>query len=232
MAVDVVTMAETMDRIRQFLGEEGFHLVVTADSSMLVDAQTDAELAKAIKQAALVTPDSAGVLWASARRGVKIGQKVSGVDIVAECCKLSATEGTRLYFLGAEPGLAELAAERLKLLYPGCQIVGARHGYFPKENDSLVAQEVAEARPDILFVAMGIPRQEKFLVETASIHGAKVGIGVGGSLDVYSGRAKRAPVIFQKLKLEWLYRTLQNPKKWRKTMKLPQFMWMVLRSKN
>ncbi len=124
-----------------------------------------------------------------------------------------------------------MAAERLRLMYPGCNIVGARHGYFPADSDEIVASEVAQAKPDILFVAMGIPRQEKFIRRTQSIIQAKVAIGVGGSLDVYSGRAKRAPKLVQKLSLEWAWRTILNPKKISKAKKIPLFVLKVLRDR-
>jgi N-acetylglucosaminyldiphosphoundecaprenol N-acetyl-beta-D-mannosaminyltransferase len=118
----------------------------------------------------------------------------------------------------------------MRLRHPGCNIVGSRHGYFPADSDEVVAREVAEFRPDVLFVAMGIPRQEKFIRATEHIIQAKVGIGVGGSLDVHSGRVMRAPLLVRKLKMEWLWRTLVNPKKIKKAINLPRFVLMVLRS--
>ena len=146
-------------------------------------------------------------------------------------CRESANRGWRVYFLGAAPGVAELAAEKMRLRHPGCNIVGARHGYFPAESDEVVAAEVAESKPDILFVAMGIPRQEKFIKATTHIIGSKVAMGVGGSFDVFSGNVKRAPVFLQKLKLEWAWRLLQNPKKIGKVMLLPKFVIRNLREK-
>ena len=138
-------------------------------------------------------------------------------------CAASADKGWRIYFLGAAPGVAELAAERMRLRHPGCNIVGARHGYFPPESDAVVAAEVAEAKPDLLFVAMGIPRQEKFIRATESIIGAKVAMGVGGTFDVFSGKVRRAPRLLQKMRLEWAWRLAQNPKKIGKVALLPRF---------
>jgi N-acetylglucosaminyldiphosphoundecaprenol N-acetyl-beta-D-mannosaminyltransferase len=144
---------------------------------------------------------------------------------------LSAQKGYGVFFLGAAPGVAEMAAEKMKLRHPGCNILGTRHGYFPADSDDVVAREVAEFKPDILFVAMGIPRQEKFIYNTREIIKAPVALGVGGSLDVFSGKAKRAPVFVQKMKLEWLWRLLLNPKKISKCKALPVFVWQVLKSK-
>lgn len=207
-------------------------MVVTADASGIVTAQSDSEFRHILELADLVTPDSEGVLWASRRNGTAIKERVSGVELVEHLCALSAQKGYRVYFLGAAPGVAEMAAERMRLRHPGCHIVGTRHGYFPADSDEIVAHEVAEAKPDILFVAMGIPRQEKFIYRTMRIIQAPVAIGVGGSLDVFSGKAKRAPLFVQKMKMEWLWRLLLNPKKIAKAKALPVFVMKVLGSKH
>lgn len=229
MPIDVLTMDDCMERIGEFVQAGSPHLVVTADSSGIVQAQTDPALAELYETADLVTPDSSGVVWAMRRAGSPVPARVSGVDIVDNVCRVSSDRGWRIYFLGAAPGIAELAAERMRLRHPGCNIVGARHGYFPQESDDVVAAEIAETKPDILFVAMGIPRQEKFIRATQDVIGAKVAMGVGGSFDVFSGKVRRAPVILQKLKMEWLWRLAQNPKKIGKVMLLPRFVLMVLR---
>lgn len=229
--IDMVTMNEALALMEGFVADRRPHLVVTADASGLAQAQSDPEHLRIIQEAALVTPDSVGVKWAAKRAGTPLPERVSGVDMVDRVCALSADKGYRIYFLGAAPGVAELAAEKLRLKHPGCNIVGARHGYFPADSDTLVAQEVAEAKPDFLFVAMGIPRQEKFIVNTMNIIQAPVAMGVGGSFDVFSGRTKRAPKLLQALHLEWAWRTLLNPKKLSKTKALPKFVWLVLKSK-
>lgn len=227
--VDCVTMVRTLERIEAFIASKTPHIVVTADSSGLVAAQSDQVFRQILLTADLVTPDSAGVLWAAKRKRANIPARVSGVDILARVCALSADKGFRLYFLGAAPGVADMAAEKLRLLYPGCNIIGTKHGYFPAESDEVVAREVAGSKPDVLFVAMGIPRQEKFIASTKDIIRSPVAIGVGGSFDVFSGRAKRAPKIIQRLNLEWLWRVILNPRKFSKVKSLPVFAWRVLR---
>lgn len=222
-------MDQAILRLEQFIVSGEPHVVVTADASGAVIAQSDPVFTAIVQQADLVTPDSYGVVWAANRRGANLRERVSGVDLVDRLCALSSAKGYRLYFLGAAPGVTDMAAEKLRLKYPGCNIVGTRHGYFPAESDPVVAEEVAAFRPDVLFVAMGIPRQEKFIAATKDIIRAKVAIGVGGSFDVFSGQAKRAPKLIQKLKLEWLWRTLLNPKKIAKAKTLPIFAWRVLR---
>ena len=227
--VDLATMDETVAHLDALLQSDSPHIVATADASGIYMAQKDPELAEIYAQASHVTADSYGVVWALRRKGIDT-PRVSGVDVADRLIALSAQKGYRVYLLGAAPGVPEAAAERLRLLHPGCNIVGTRHGYFPARDDQVVAEEVAKAEPDILLVAMGIPRQEKFIRATQSVIRAKVAVGVGGSFDVWSGRAKRAPVLIQKMKLEWLWRLLLNPKKISKAKTLPRFAWRVLKS--
>ena len=224
-----VDMTAALDRIHALVKSGGVHHVVTADASMLVTAQTDPELATILREAALVTPDSVGVLWGAKRRGTPLSERVSGVEIVEKLCEASAEHGTRLYFFGAAPGIAPLAAERMTAKYPGCLIVGTHDGFFkPDAVDSIVA-EIKAAKPDILCVAFGIPRQEKWIRAHAKEIGVPVSIGVGGTFDVLSGTVKRAPLLFQKLHLEWLWRVIKNPKKLNKVMLLPKFVGYILR---
>lgn len=231
VGVSCLSMDETVAEIERLIlaGRAGAapQIIATADASGIVMAQRDAELLAIYQGAALVTADSYGVVWALRKAGRRV-ERVSGVDIAERLCALSAIKGYGIYLLGAEPGVAEAAAERLALKHPGIKIVGAHHGYFPASEDDFVAAEVARAEPDILLVAMGIPRQEKFIVKTMPVIRAKVSLGVGGTLDVFSGRVRRAPVLIQRLKLEWLWRTLSNPKRIGKAKLLPQFAWMVL----
>jgi N-acetylglucosaminyldiphosphoundecaprenol N-acetyl-beta-D-mannosaminyltransferase len=229
--VDDLSMTDTVTRIESFIESRRSHMVITADSSGIVEAHRDPEFFEIFQSADLVTADSEGVLWAAKRMGTPLRERVSGVDIFANLCRLSAEKGYKVFLIGASPGVAEIAAERCRLLYPGCNIVGSRHGFFPPESDEVVAQEIAVTKPDILFVAMGMPRQEKFIQRTRDIICAPVAIGVGGTLDVFSGRIKRAPRFIQSLKMEWLYRLFQNPKKFAKVKNLPIFVRMILRSR-
>ncbi len=229
LPVDRVDMTQALAKIEGFLQEPRPHLVITADASGMAQAQGDEIFRDLFFTADLITPDSVGVLWASKRYGKPLAGRVSGVELVGGICEISARTGARIFLLGAAPGVAALAAEKLRLKHPGCNIVGARVGYFPASDDTLVAAEIAETMPDVLFVAMGIPRQEKFIRATEGIIGARVSMGVGGSLDVHSGTVRRAPKLFQTLHIEWLWRTLANPKKIAKAKNLPVFVRLVLK---
>lgn len=230
--VHAVSMEEALGHVLRFVREGTPRQVVTADSSMVVMAQGDTHLLDIINHADLVTPDSIGILWACRRRGVRMPERVSGVDLVVRLAQVSAQTGLRLYLLGAKPGVAEEAARRLQARYPGVCIVGWHHGYFPPKSDAEVIEQVREARPEVLCVAMGIPKQEKWIARYREMLGVPVSIGVGGTFDVLSGQVRRAPLWMQRMGMEWLWRVGHNPRKISKVMLLPRFAWMVLTQKN
>ncbi len=205
--------------------------IVTADASMVVLARRDPALRQIVRRADLVTPDGAGILWAAKLFRTPIPHKISGVDLVADLCRLSAQHGWRVFFLGAAPGVAALAADNLRARFPLAQIVGTRDGYFSPAEEPQIIADIQAARPDVLLVAFGIPKQEKWIDAHKAALGVPVSIGIGGSFDVYSGRVKRAPVWMQKASLEWLYRLASNPKKIGKVMTLPQFALLALRQR-
>jgi N-acetylglucosaminyldiphosphoundecaprenol N-acetyl-beta-D-mannosaminyltransferase len=231
LKINRLTMDECLASIDRFVHERIPRHIVTADASMVVLARDDRELARIVLGADLVTPDGAGILWASRFLGSPVRNKVSGVDLVEMLCRVSSQTELRLYFLGAGPQVAATAAQRLTEKYPGANIVGTRNGYFGESEEPEVVREIAETLPDVLFVAFGIPKQEKFIDRHKSALGASVCIGVGGSFDVYSGLVKRAPVWMQNAGLEWIFRLYQNPKKISKVMTLPKFVIITLWSK-
>ena len=231
--LDRVTVGQTKDIFISCLRErfEKTYLILTADSNAFVSAENDKEYQRIFSEASLITPDSAGPVWALSRIGKEVEGRVSGVELLEVLCELSASMGASIYFLGSAPGVAELAVQNLKMKYPKMMVAGVRDGYFPKGEDQTVALEIAKSKPDILIVAMGMPRQELFILDTASVIEAKIGIGVGGSLDVHSGTVKRAPRFIQRIKMEWAWRFLMNPRKIAKVKNLPIFYWKVRQTK-
>jgi N-acetylglucosaminyldiphosphoundecaprenol N-acetyl-beta-D-mannosaminyltransferase len=227
--IDCVTLAQTREIFASYLAakQTKTHLVLTADSNAFVSAATDQIYQRVFAEASLITPDSAGPVWALARLGKPVPGRVSGVDLVEELCELSEATGARVYFLGAAPGVAAAAAHKLQDRYPHLIVAGCRDGYFSKDQDVEVAEAIAETKPDVLLVAMGMPRQEIFILDTANVIKAKIGIGIGGSLDVHSGTVKRAPVFIQRVKMEWAWRFILNPRKIAKVKNLPMFYWKV-----
>jgi N-acetylglucosaminyldiphosphoundecaprenol N-acetyl-beta-D-mannosaminyltransferase len=230
LRVHRVTMEETLEALARFICAGDPHHVVTLDASMCVLARGDPELQAIVRSAELVTPDSAGVLWACRRVGHPLPQRVSGVEIVERLCALSPEKGWKIFFFGSAPGVAEEAAGKMCARYPGCHLVGARNGYFPPAEEPGILEQIRAARPDILCVALGIPRQEKWIARHRDELSVPVLIGVGGTFDVLSGHVRRAPKWMQRLSLEWLYRLAKNPRKIHKVMTLPKFVWMTLRS--
>jgi len=229
--IDRVSMDSALACIEKFIAERVPRYLVTADASMVVTAKDDPELAGIVDRADLVTPDGAGILWASRKLRTPITHKVSGVDLVAQMVRLSAEKGYRIFFFGAGPGVAQEAADNLLKRYPGAHIVGTRDGYFQPDQEAEIVAQIKAAKPDMLFVAMGIPKQEKWITRYKDEIGVPVSAGIGGSFDVYSGRVKRAPMFMQRNGLEWLHRLAANPKKIGKVMTLPKFVMMTLRQR-
>jgi N-acetylglucosaminyldiphosphoundecaprenol N-acetyl-beta-D-mannosaminyltransferase len=229
--VDPLTMAEALARIEAFIAEGTPHHVFTADASGIMRAQEDPELQAIVQQADLVTPDGAGVMLATELQGMRLPERVSGCDLVERLAQLSAENGYRLYLFGAAEGVADAAAAALVERHPGVQIAGTRHGFFTEDDEVKIVQAINRAKPDILFVALGIPKQEKFIRKHFELLRAPVMIGVGGSFDVISGQLSRAPRWMQKSGLEWLYRLLQEPKRLPRLAALPQFIWTAWRKR-
>lgn len=231
VAIDAMTENEVLDAITRMAREGGAHQVVTANPEILDNATRDAGLRRIINQAALVTADGQGVLLASRILGKPFPERVTGIELAEALCAQSAQRGLSLYFLGSKPGIVDEARRRVEEKNPGVRIVGTHHGYFRKEGPAAVIADIRAAGPDVLFVGLGSPYQEQFIYEHQHEMGVPVAIGVGGSFDVMSGRTRRAPEIFQRLRLEWLYRIATDRSRWKRSLALPRFVLKVLRQK-
>jgi N-acetylglucosaminyldiphosphoundecaprenol N-acetyl-beta-D-mannosaminyltransferase len=227
--IDALGIEETVEQVAALIGTGRQSRVMTLNPEFLYRAQSDGELLDLVKRADLVTPDGEGIVWACRIAGRPVPERVTGIDLMMRLVEKAAAEGWRVYLLGAAPGVAEEAAERLSRLYPGLQVAGCRHGYFQEDEGYKVAEEISKARPDLLFAALGAPKQEIWIDRYLEKSGATVAIGVGGSLDVLAGRVRRAPRWVRRLRLEWLYRLLSNPSRWRRQLVLPLFAWLVIR---
>ena len=227
-----VSLEEVLEQITKWCREKGAHQVVTADAYMVDLAYSDPVFRQLMLDADLVTPDSSGVLLASRLAGTPIKNKASGCVIAENLCRISGREGLKIYFLGASEKANSGAAEKMQAAYPDMLFAGRHDGYFSPEESAGVAAAIKETGADIVLVALGIPKQEYWIKEFLPASGASVGIGIGGTFDVMSGNVKRAPVFFQKLYLEWLYRFLQAPQKSYKLGRLPGFFLKVLKNRN
>lgn len=227
--VHAVDWDGALAQVEQFLREDHPHMIVTSDSSTVVRAQDDEELRTIMNEADLVTADGAGVVLAAKLLNLPLSERVSGCDLVGRLCELAARKGRSVYFLGAEPGVAEEAAAALQRQFPALQVAGCRDGYFRPEEEPEIVATIAAAHPGILFVALGIPRQEKWIKRHLEDLGVPVCMGIGGSLDVISGRKRRAPQWMQRAGLEWLYRTVKEPWRLPRLAALPRIVWMAFR---
>ena len=207
------------------------HMIVTPDALATLASRRDAGYSEITERAGLVLPDGTGLVWALRFLGFTVQEQISGVDFMEHLCRLASCHGWSVFFFGGRPGVAEAAGVKLKEKYPDLTVAGSRSGYFKPDESSAICSEIRESGAHILFVALGVPKQERWLYEHLEDTGAIVGMGVGGSFDVHSGLLKRAPLVWRRLKLEWLFRTLQEPARWRRVMKLPLFVFLVLMKK-
>jgi len=225
--VDAVTMAEAVDVVRRAMDTRAGVMVATANAEMLMRATHDEELRRILNASALVVPDGAGTVWAARHLGHAMPERVAGYDLAQELLRCAPAEGRRVYFFGSAPGVAEKAKAKAEQLYPGIEIVGVRNGFFSPADNAAIIAEIRAARPDLLLVALGVPKQEKWIAAHLAELDVPVAIGVGGTLDVMAGVMKRAPLWMQRAKLEWLFRGLMQPKRAGRLLALPKFVLKV-----
>jgi N-acetylglucosaminyldiphosphoundecaprenol N-acetyl-beta-D-mannosaminyltransferase len=187
------------------------HIVVNA--AKIVHAQKDQELRKAINNSDLVNIDGKPVVWALKLLGHKVPEKVSGVDLFVELVKLAEKKGYKPYFLGAKKEVLQQMVKNLERDYPDLRIAGYRDGYFKKEDEQAVADEIKKSKADMLFLGITSPKKELFLDKFTKYMNVSFSMGVGGTFDIVSGKTKRAPLWMQNWGLEWFYRFLQEPRR-------------------
>ncbi|MDW7674450.1 MAG: WecB/TagA/CpsF family glycosyltransferase [Bacillota bacterium] len=230
--VNKVTIKDAVNVVAGFIDRKTPHQVITLNAEIIYLALSEPRLMSIINSAHLVTPDGAGVVLASKILGEPLSERVTGIDLMQELVKISPAKGWRLFFFGGAPGVADEAAANLKATYEGLQIVGVQHGYLKsKEEEKALLLDIIQAKPDILFVALGAPKQEYWIKEHLAELKVPVAIGVGGSFDVLSGRIARAPELYQKLQLEWLYRLVKEPYRYKRMLALPKFMLKIIKQK-
>lgn len=230
--VHAVGMDEAVSIIHQWMREAEHHQVVTVGTEMIMAAQENKHFAEIINQAELVVPDTSGVLWAAKRIGAAMQEKVAGIDLTGRLLSIAAKEGFGVFLLGGKPGIAELAAKEMIQRYPDLIIAGTHDGYFKAESDEekKVIDKILSSQAKLLLVGMGFPHQEEWLAMHLKEIGVSVGIGVGGSFDVFAGVLKRAPQWMIRFHIEWLFRLFQEPKRWRRMLAIPMFMLKVITS--
>lgn len=223
---DDLTLDEAAGAAAGMIEAGGFHYVVTPNPELVDRARREEPFRQALNGADLVLPDGIGVVYAAKLLGRPLKGRCPGIDFAGKLMEHMAKTGLRLYLLGAKPGVAEAAAARLEAKYPGLVICGTHDGYF--KEDGPVAEAVRAAEADVVFVCLGAPKQEYWMVKNGPATGAKLMAGLGGSLDVFAGVVERAPEAWQKLGLEWLYRLTKEPKRIGRMARLPLFLVAAL----
>jgi len=228
VSIDNVSLNYALARARGILSAgKGTKLVCTVNALGMEEAVRDGEYHGILKRSAMVLSDGVGLLWGLRFLGMPIQERVTGIDFAEQLCRMAAAEGWPVYFLGSRGKTAQTCAAVMGARYPGLVVAGARDGFFDIDDPS-VADAVANSGARVLFVAMGIPRQEKWVARHAARLGNVLAVGVGGAFDVLSGNLKRAPRFMQKIGLEWLFRMCQEPSRWKKNLGLIVFVFRVL----
>lgn len=226
-----MNMKDTVSYLEEAVRSGQTHQIVTGNPIMVMAALDNPEYMKVMKSAELVVPDGAGVVWAANYCGTPVAERVAGFDLLHELMRVGETYRWKVYLLGSTPEVIQETASRLQKQYPGVVICGYRDGFFGADQDEEVIAQIREAAPDLLFVARGADNQEPWIGAHKHRLGVPVIMGVGGSFDVISGKSKRAPVAFQKMRAEWLYRLLREPTRAKRMAALPKFAIKVMREK-
>ena len=226
--VHSLSRAQALTLLGDFVAEGGRRHAVTVNPEYLVQARARPDFQLVLRQADLALPDGVGLALAARLLGAPLVARITGVDLLEDLAALAALRGYRLFLLGAGEGVAEAAARRLEARFQGL-VVADTYAGSPRPEDELEAiRKVRAAAPDILFVAYGAPAQDLWIRRNLERLGVPLAIGIGGAFDYVSGRVPRAPRWMQRLGLEWLYRLWREPWRWRRMLRLPQFVWLVL----
>ncbi len=228
VSIDRVTLSQAEQATWDFLKQDKAHMIFTPNSEIIMVAQQDKELKDVLNSGDLIIADGIGVVYASKILKKPIAERVAGFDLAKQIIEKLPQKEHKLYFLGGKPGVAKAAKDNLEKQYPGIQIVGTHDGYFDEEQEAEIIHEINQLKPDILFVCLGMGKQEKWIYNHRGKLSVKVCMGIGGSLDVFAGRVQRAPDFYCKYGLEWFYRLVKEPWRYKRMLALPKFALMVL----
>jgi N-acetylglucosaminyldiphosphoundecaprenol N-acetyl-beta-D-mannosaminyltransferase len=225
--VDALTYPLLLAQIGAFIRSGTPHQIVTVNPEFVMLAHRDGEFRAVLEGADLCMPDGVGLLWAARRLGQALPARVTGSDGLPIIAQRAAEEGWRLYLLGGAPGVAGRAAEVLAGRFPGLSVAGAVAGSPAEADAPALMVRIRAAAPHILFVAFGAPAQDLWICRHKAELAVPVMLGVGGAFDHIAGVQRRAPLWVQRLNLEWLFRLVTQPWRWRRQLALPRFVWLV-----
>lgn len=228
---DKLPFDEAYQKFVSFMLQDETKMIFTPNSELVMTAQEDSEFMEILNQGDLVIPDGIGIILASKIHHLDLNERIAGIDLMTKMLEYGNRCNHSMYILGGKPGVAEKAAENIKNKYANIKIAGTQDGYFDDKEELKVLDRINEIKPDMLFVALGAPKQEKWIYKHRKLLNVKVAMGVGGAVDVWAGVTKRAPLFFQKMGLEWFYRLLREPTRIGRMLKLPVFIIKVLFNK-
>ncbi len=227
--IDKVNIEEAVKTIMGYIAEGvNGKAVYTPNSEIVMQGYRSDELRDILNDAALLTADGIGVVYASKILKNPIAQRCAGYDVACLLLEKMGEEGRSVYLFGSKPGVAELAAENIQKMYPGLIIAGCADGYFDDDKERQIIADINIKAPDVLFVCLGAPKQERWIHANKDKLQCRVCMGLGGSLDVFAGTVERAPEFYQKHGIEWLYRLIKQPKRFFRMLDLPKFGLTVL----
>ncbi|EOC99540.1 WecB/TagA/CpsF family glycosyltransferase [Caldisalinibacter kiritimatiensis] len=238
--VDKVTLNSAEREAKGYLKQNDTNVIYTPNTEIVMAAKKDNKLKRILNDGDLIVPDGIGLVYASRIKKKPLAERVTGYDLSIKLLEIANKNGYKLFLLGGKQGVAKEASEKIKKKYPNIKIAGYHHGYFKgthigykgHDEEKKVIEQINSVNPDILFVGFGAPKQEIWIHNNKHDLNTKLIIGNGGTLDVLAGRVKRAPMIYQKLGLEWLYRLIKEPRRVKRQAVLPLFALKVLFSKN
>lgn len=229
VSYDNVTMEEALARGRQILQGDRTCYCVTPNAEMAYEALQDEGFRRLLNGAELVLPDGAGVILGAKLLKTPLKQKVAGIEFAQNMLSVMEELGSRLYLLGSKPGVAELAGKKILEKHPKLQICGMADGYFKDEAE--VVEKINTAQADAVYVCLGSPKQEYFMQKHREALSAKLLCGLGGTLDGIAGTVKRAPRWMIRLQLEWLYRLIKEPRRFKRMLRLPKFIFAAVKKR-
>lgn len=230
--IDRIGFEQAVDRACELLKTEETSAIFTPNPEIVMCAYEDDEFKNILNSADLCTADGIGVVYAAKILKTPVPERVAGFDVTCAVLERVSHSGEGVFLFGAKPGVAELAKEKMEEKYPGINVVGTRNGYFKEEDEEEIVEQINNSGAKLLLVCLGAPKQEKWIARNRDKLNVRLCMGVGGTLDVFAGVAKRSPDIFIKLNIEWLYRLAKNPSRIGRFIALPKFILTVIKEKN
>ena len=227
--VDCLTSREAIGAVGRMLHTSRPDSVIAVNPEKVMQARRNPRLLEQLMQTSLLIPDGIGVVWAARRKSGRRVQRVAGADLMPEVCEMARQQGSRIFLFGGKPGISDRVALSLQSRHSGINIVGTQHGYVAEPDmDALIAR-INDLKTDILFLALGSPKQECWMARYLPRLNIKLCQGVGGTFDVLAGHVRRAPKVFQICHTEWLYRLLTNPTRLSRQQNLVPYVFLTLK---